>query len=184
MLRFNAIAAVARRLRRIPQRSHQRSHLSQRGSMTMGSHIDEMARFWGPERRRSPRLRALAAGFLAHADGQLISDCLVRDVGTAGVQIRANERVQIPENSYLVNLATRILFRVRPVWRHGSLASLAFDAFYVIGASLPPHDAFVPRLCNEAKHRRMNRLVELGVDRSDARRACQLTTRPVGNPRA
>lgn len=144
----------------------------------MGYRFDDTVEIGGPERRQSSRLRALVAGFVASTDGSLISDCLIRDVGTAGVQIRANERAKIPANAYVTNLATRTVFQVQPVWRHGSLVGMAFDAIYIVGTSLPAHLCFIPGLCADAKHRRMSRLVALGVDKSEALLACGLAESP------
>ena len=123
---------------------------------------------WGLDRRKSVRKREFAAGFLADRSGAFVLDCLIRDVGVTGAQIRASSAQRIPDEAYLINLKNRSAFQAHTIWRRTSLAGFGFKNVYVITDVLPVHLQFLRSLFIATKLRQVDQLAAQGICTGDA----------------
>jgi len=86
--------------------------------------------------RQSARSRVFRAGVLVQ-DGDR-SNCLIRDIGPQGAQIRLSASQLVPDSCYLIDLKSGSAHHARPVWRKGTLSGLRLDETHALNA-LPAH---------------------------------------------
>ena len=113
------------------------------------------------DRRAAPRVRVFAAGLLASPDGTKAHDFLIRDLGTAGLQIRLSANHSVPEGSYLIDLKNGQAYESRMVWRVKSLAGLGFRNTYVVRGTLPENLRFLRQLHDDGGKRLTRRIDNL-----------------------
>jgi hypothetical protein len=129
----------------------------------------------GRDRRKSQRKREFAPGLLAYGSEANALNCLIRDIGTDGAQIRVSATQPIPDEVYLLSLRNRSLYHARPIWRRGSLTGLSFEKEYVINNLLPVHLEFLRSLLIEAKLRQVDQLTAQGTGITEALSKCGIT---------
>jgi hypothetical protein len=114
------------------------------------------------ERRKVDRKRAFTAGLLAYGGGAFVLDCLIRDIGAAGAQIRASKAQPMPNEAYLIDLKTWFGYQAHRIWYRSSLAGFSFEQEYPLSGALPPHLEFLRSLFIEAQLRQVERLTAQG----------------------
>lgn len=90
------------------------------------------------ERRKGDRQRAFTAGLLSYGGGAFVLDCLIRDIGATGAQIRASAAQPMPNDAYLIDLKTWKGYQARRIWYRSSLAGFAFDQEYSLSGRFLP----------------------------------------------
>jgi len=133
--------------------------------------MDDAARARGtrkPERRKAERTRSLTAGLLAYGGGAFVLDCLIRDIGATGAQIRASAAQPMPNDAYLIDLKSWRGYQAHRVWYRASLAGFAFDQEYALSGTLPPNLEFLRSLFIEAQLRQVDFLTGQGLIMRDA----------------
>ena len=113
------------------------------------------------DRRAAPRVRVFAAGLLASPDGTKISDCLIRDLGTGGLQIRLGTNHPIPDGTFLIDLKNGQVYESRMLWRMKSLVGLSFRETFVVRGTLPENMRFLLQLYEEGSKRLYRRVEDL-----------------------
>jgi hypothetical protein len=79
------------------------------------------------ERRTSVRQREFSAGIIAKPGDPVVVNCLIRDLGDKGAQIRVNRNTAIQPGSYLINLRRGCASELRPVWQQSSLTGVTLS---------------------------------------------------------
>lgn len=87
-------------------------------------------------KRKFARARLFSAGILVDEAQRL--NCLIRDMGPHGAQIRLSASQLVPDCGYLINLRSGAAHRAYPIWRKGSLSGLRLAEAHMITA-LPAH---------------------------------------------
>jgi len=79
------------------------------------------------ERRKNPRTRALKGGKIAFNQHRSVIDCVVRNITSAGAQLKVPSTVGIPEQ-FEFRLDAEGGFRpCHVVWRRPDTLGIAFD---------------------------------------------------------
>src|SRR5579863_4082274 len=91
-------------------------------------------------------------------------NCLIRDIGPGGAQIRGSAAQSVPEPGYLINLKFRSAYCTRAVWRRGSLTGLSYDEKYLLDEPLPSHLSFLHRILVETLFRHARHLIAYGME--------------------
>jgi hypothetical protein len=120
------------------------------------------------ERRKGERKRAFTAGLLVYGGGAFVLDCLIRDIGATGAQIRASTAQPMPNEGYLIDLKTWIGYQAHRVWYQSSLAGFAFEKEYQLSGALPANLEFLRSLFIEAQLRQVDHLTANGLYMHDA----------------
>jgi hypothetical protein len=107
-----------------------------------GAQPESAAEKAAPNKRTSPRSRALLAGKLIVWDGQLSTDCMIRDLSDDGARVKVASTAVIPAEVGLLIIRDGLLLECRLVWRRGDEAGLSV---------LSRHDL---NKSNDAAHRR------------------------------
>ena len=116
-----------------------------------------------PERRQAERQRAFSAGLLTYGGGAFVLDCLIRDIGATGVQIRASKTQAMPNEAYLIDLKCWRAFQAHRIWYRSSLAGFAFEQEYALSGVLPANLEFLRTLFIEAQLRQVDHLTGQGL---------------------
>jgi hypothetical protein len=140
----------------------------ERATLMDNGAVDRVSRNRGTDRRTSERVPEFTAGLLAHDDGAAVLNCLIRNIGMGGAQIRANAGSPIPDEAYLLNLKHRCAYRTRTVWRQGSLTGVNFESEYGLNNELPAHLEFLRRLFVAAMLRQVDQLTAQGLSLAEA----------------
>jgi hypothetical protein len=119
------------------------------------------------DRRQAERKRAFTAGLLVYGGGAFVLDCLIRDIGAGGAQIRTSKTQPIPNEAYLINLKSWFGYQVCRVWHRSSLAGFSFEQEYPLNGMLPVNLEFLRNLFIEAQLRQVDRLTGQGAYMSE-----------------
>lgn len=133
--------------------------------------MDDTARARRPrksERRKAERKRAFTAGLLAYGGGAFVLDCLIRDIGATGAQIRTSTAQAMPNDAYLIDLKTWMGYQANRVWYRSSLAGFSFEKEYPLSGALPAQLEFLRELFIEGQLRQVDRLTAQGLPIRDA----------------
>jgi len=79
-----------------------------------------------PERRASPRTRALLAGILIHGPAALTLDCTIRDLSKIGARVRLAGVDALAPPLMLLVCRSGEAFEAEPAWRRGHEVGLSF----------------------------------------------------------
>ena len=110
------------------------------------------------------------AGVMAQDNHAEPLNCLIRNIGPGGAQIRICAAQSIPEPGYLIHLVTRSAYRTHAVWRWGSLTGLRCEEEYLIDDELPQELTFLRRVMAEALFRHATHLISQGMETDAALR--------------
>ena len=119
------------------------------------------------ERRKVERKRAFTAGLLVYGGGAFVLDCLIRDIGAAGAQVRISKAQPIPNEAYLIDLRTWLGYQTCRIWHRSSLAGFRFEQEYPLNGMLPSNLEFLRSLFIEAQLRQVERLTAQGIYMSE-----------------
>ena len=119
------------------------------------------------ERRASERKRAFSAGLLVYGGGVFVLDCLIRDIGATGAQIRMSKTQPLPTEAYLIDLKTWFGYETCRIWNRSSLAGFRFEHTYPLNETLPRHLEFLRSLFIEAQLRQVQHLSTQGIYMSE-----------------
>jgi len=116
-----------------------------------------------------------AAGLLARDDHSEPLNCLIRDIGPEGAQIRVDAAQPVPPSGYMINLKTRSVYRARAVWRRGSLSGLSLGEEHALNDLMPADLKLLRSFFMEAKLRQVDQMTSQGLGRAAALRRFGLT---------
>lgn len=119
------------------------------------------------ERRKVERKRAFSAGLLAYGGGAFVLDCLIRDIGAKGAQVRVSAAQPMPNEAFLIDLKTWVGYQAHRIWYRSSLAGFSFEQEYPLSGALPAHLEFLRSLFIEAQLRQVDRMTSQGLYMSD-----------------
>jgi PilZ domain len=97
-----------------------------------------------PERRPSPRRRALLAGLVVHSAGRFSFQCTIKDISATGMRIVFAASSFMPSQIEVVNRSNGTVYRCEVVWTKATSAGLKFLGTYNM-ADLPPELDFLRR---------------------------------------
>ena len=97
-----------------------------------------------PERRPSPRRRALLAGLVVHSAGRFSFPCTIKDISASGARIIFAASSFMPSQIEVVNRSNGTVYRCEVVWTKPTSAGLKFIGTYNM-ADLPPELDFLRR---------------------------------------
>ena len=118
----------------------------------------------GACRRTSRRRRLFQAAVLAEPAEHAPLDCLIRDIGASGAQLRLNPGQCVPRNAYLINLMSRMAYLTDRVWQRGTVAGVSFDGGGVLGPAWPSDLGFLDRHFVAGKLRQIALLSARGME--------------------
>jgi hypothetical protein len=115
------------------------------------------------ERRKAERKRSFSAGLLAYGGGAFVLNCLIRDIGETGAQIRMSKMQPLPMEAYLIDLRAWLGYQACRVWHRSSLAGFSFDQKFPLNETLPNNLEFLRTLFIDAQLREVERLTAQGI---------------------
>lgn len=101
-----------------------------------------------PERRKGNRVRRLLAGKVIYSNGELIADCILRNVSQTGARIEMSGIVPLPEYFQVVRLKERTIAEARLVWRRANEVGVTWMSDFVslVDSHAPEHHRLSRRL--------------------------------------
>jgi hypothetical protein len=101
-----------------------------------------------PERRKGNRVRRLLAGKIIYSSGELIADCILRNVSQTGARIEMAGNVPLPEYFEVVRLKERTIAEARMIWRRGNEVGVTWMSDFVslLDSHAPEHHRLARRL--------------------------------------
>jgi hypothetical protein len=126
-------------------------------------------------RRGLPRKDTLLHGVIVDADGEVPSECVIRDMNVRGAAISHAETLPIGTQVYLLDIANRSVHLSRVIRSSGDRTGLMFVQSYTMGPGLPPRLKFLWRFLLEGNLRRVERAVAAGTHTGLALRSVGLT---------
>jgi hypothetical protein len=97
-----------------------------------------------PERRPSPRRRALLAGLVVHSAGRFSFQCTIRDISAGGARIVFAAGSAVPSQIEVINRSNGAVYHCDVIWTTNIAAGLKFTASYDM-KDLPPELDFLRR---------------------------------------
>ena len=126
-------------------------------------------------RRASRRRRAFHAAVLAECQEGTAHDCLIRDIGVSGAQLRLNFGHRVAQNAHLVDLMSRNAYPVIRIWQQGTRAGVSFEGSSLVGTDFLSAPSFLDRLFVLGKLRQIAQLSAQGLDVTTALKACAVS---------
>ena len=97
-----------------------------------------------PERRPSPRRRALLAGLVVHSAGRFSFPCTIKDISESGIRIIFAAGSAVPSQIEVINRSNGMVYHCDVVWTTNIAAGLKFRSTYDM-KDLPPELDFLRR---------------------------------------
>ncbi|MES2253821.1 MAG: PilZ domain-containing protein [Pseudomonadota bacterium] len=97
-----------------------------------------------PERRPSPRRRALLAGLVVHSAGRFSFPCTIKDMSEGGIRIQFAAGSGVPSQIEVINRSNGIVYHCDVIWTTNVAAGLKLTATYNM-KDLPPELDFLRR---------------------------------------
>ena len=106
-----------------------------------------------PQIERTRRQRVLLGGKLVYGQFDFTADCTIRDLTEAGARIRIGAEVKVPDQMWLISVASGMAYRAVAAWRRGTELGLRFDESIDLKPSTSPAPLHIRQLWLETAAR-------------------------------
>jgi hypothetical protein len=79
------------------------------------------------DKRKITRRRVLKVGKIVFADGMRVIDCTIRDLSKDGARLLIGSTIGVPDNFFLYEQSTGMLYPASIVWRQPKTLGIKFD---------------------------------------------------------
>jgi hypothetical protein len=106
-----------------------------------------------PDRRGSPRQRALLTGKVVYGDALYTLDCVIRNLNKEGARIKVPDPKNLPNELLLLEIRKFIAFEAEVKWRKDQFMGLEFRSHFSLDDESTLRNRQLRRIAVEAKQR-------------------------------